>query len=172
VVRTPDAVHDALVAAYEAGRADAALEPPDPGVLPTGQPELTPIGELGVWVADELRELHESWSGQALCHTATYGIRTYRNGQTLRRHCDRLQTHVVSSVVHIGHDGEPWPLVIEDHQGRAHQVVLEPGEMLLYESASCPHARPEPFRGTHYSSVFVHFRPVEGWVIDEAALFS
>ncbi len=172
VVPTPGPVHDALVAAYEAGRADATLEAPDATVLPTGQPELTPIGELGDWVAEELRQLHESWAGQALTHTATYGIRTYRNGHTLRRHCDRLQTHVVSSVVHIDHDGEPWPLVIEDHLGHPHSVVLEPGEMLLYESASCPHARPEPFQGSHYSSVFVHFRPVEGWDIDEATLFA
>ena len=171
VIPTPRAVQDALVAAYEAGGADAELEAPDPGVLPTGQPELMPIGELGNWVAEELRELHESWAGQALHHTATYGIRTYREGQTLRRHCDRLQTHVVSSVVHIDHDGEPWPLVIEDHEGRPQEVVLEPGEMLLYESASCPHARPEPFRGSHYSSVFVHFRPVEGWDLDEDGLF-
>ena len=170
VMPTPKAVHEALVTAYEAGRADAAPEPPDPTVLPTGQPDHTPIGELATWVAEELRALHESWSGQALQHTATYGIRTYRNRQTLRRHCDRLQTHVVSSIIHIDHDGEPWPLVIEDHQGRTHHVLLEPGEMLLYESASCPHARPEPFRGRHYSSVFVHFRPVDGWDIDEATL--
>jgi predicted 2-oxoglutarate/Fe(II)-dependent dioxygenase YbiX len=170
VKSTPSAVHDALVAAYEAGRANSVLEAPDPGVLPTGQPELTPIGELGSWVAEELRELHESWSGQSLLHTATYGIRTYRNGQTLRRHCDRFQTHVVSSIVHIGHEGEPWPLVIEDHDGQTHHIVLGAGEMLLYESATCPHARPEPFRGDRYSSVFVHFRPVEGWDIDEATL--
>jgi predicted 2-oxoglutarate/Fe(II)-dependent dioxygenase YbiX len=170
VVATPPAVQDALVAAYDAGRADAALEPPDPGVLPTGRPEHTPIGELGDWVAEELREVHETWAGRPLEHTATYGIRTYRTGQTLRRHCDRLETHVISSIVHIDHDGEPWPLWIEDHQGTEHQVVLEPGQMLLYESATCPHARPVPFRGTHYSSVFIHFRPVEGWAFDADSL--
>jgi predicted 2-oxoglutarate/Fe(II)-dependent dioxygenase YbiX len=169
VTATPPAVQDALLAAYDAGRADAALEPPDPAVLPTGRPEHTPIGDLGDWVAEELRELHESWSGRALDHTATYGIRTYRSGQTLRRHCDRFRTHVISSIVHIDHDGEPWPLVIEDHQGETHHIVLRPGEMLLYESATCPHARPEPFRGSFYASVFVHFRPVEGWEFGAAS---
>ena len=171
VMPTPPAVHDAIVAAFEARQADSTVEAADPRVLPTGEPELTPIGELGDWVAEELREIHESWSGQRLEHTATYGIRTYLKGQTLSRHCDRLNTHVVSSVVHIDHDGEPWPLVIEDHEGESHEIVLEPGQMLIYESASCPHARPQPFQGSHYSSVFVHFRPIEGWDIDERSLF-
>ena len=82
----------------------------------------------------------------------------------LRRHCDRIDTHVISSIVHIDNESdEPWPLHIEDHEGVLHQVVLEPGQMLLYESATCPHARPTPFRGEHYGSLFVHFRPVSGW---------
>ena len=35
---------------------------------------------------------------------------------------------------------------------------------------TCPHGRPDPFSGSHYSNVFVHYRPVEGWDFDEATL--
>lgn len=172
IVDTPPEVHERLYQAFVAGRSQAVEEPADTTVLPDGEPELVPIDDLAAWVGEKLRPMHERFSGQSLEHTTTYGIRSYGPGQTLVRHCDRLHTHVVSSVVHLAHDGSRWPLVIEDHDGQAHEVVLEPGQMLLYESASCPHGRPQPFDGTHYASVFVHYRPQSGWEIDEAALFA
>ena len=43
-------------------------------------------------------------------------------------HVDRSETHVVSCIFHIGNDlDEPWPLEIEDHDGKVHAVVMEPG---------------------------------------------
>ena len=42
-------------------------------------------------------------------------------------------THVISSIVHITHeydnDNEPWPIEIEDHDGKLHAVNLEPGQV-------------------------------------------
>ena len=38
---------------------------------------------------------------------------------------------------------------------------MEPGEMVLYESARCQHGRPEPFRGEFFANAFTHFRPAE-----------
>ena len=47
----------------------------------------------------------------------------------------QIETHVISSIVHIGHkyDNEsvPWPLQIEDHFGKMHDVVLKAGEVNL-----------------------------------------
>ena len=42
---------------------------------------------------------------------------------------------MISSIVHIAHkydnDDEPWPIEIEDHDGKLHAVNLEPGQVQL-----------------------------------------
>jgi hypothetical protein len=58
---------------------------------------------------------------------------------------------------------EPWPIYIEDFQGRTHEVILTPGDMLFYESSKCFHGRPKVFNGSWYSSLFVHYYPKYGW---------
>lgn len=162
VVPTPTAAQARLSAVFAEGAHRAPGETPDTGVLPTGTPSLLDLGELRDELLDELRPLHEDWYGAPLVPSALYGMRIYRDGQTLRRHADRVETHIISSVVHVAADvDEPWPLVVEDRHGAAHEVFLEPGEMLLYEGARLPHSRPVPLRGRHYASVFVHYRPVD-----------
>jgi hypothetical protein len=95
--------------------------------------------------------------------TAIYGLRVYREGNALLRHVDRIETHIISAILHIDRDAdEPWPIVIEDRFGVEHSVDLQPGQMLFYESARQPHARPSTFKGRFYCSVFVHYKPV-GW---------
>lgn len=37
-----------------------------------------------------------------------------------------------------------------------HAVSLEPGQMLLYESAKCLHGRSIPLHGRYYGSLFLH----------------
>eukprot|EP00051_Salpingoeca_urceolata_P017441 m.237484 g.237484 ORF g.237484 m.237484 type:complete len:337 (+) comp18954_c0_seq2:1511-2521(+) len=114
-------------------------------------------------ILNQLKPLHEAWSNLTLVPTSAYGLRFYQNDSVLVRHVDRVDTHVVSSIMHVGRsdDADPWPLVIEDHHGVAHAVTLEPGEMLFYESARLPHARPQPFRGQHFTSLFVHYKPID-----------
>ena len=76
----------------------------------------------------------------------------------------------------------PWPLQIRDHAGQQHSILLKPGQMIWYESASLVHARSEPLNGrqgsadtschgpnylnslsflegTSYENMFVHFMP-------------
>ena len=79
-------------------------------------------------------------------------------------HYDRSETHVISAILHVGHDekSEPWPLVIEDLNGTTNEVILQEGDMLFYESSKCAHGRPRPFNGTWYSSLFIHYYP-EDW---------
>ena len=48
---------------------------------------------------------------------------------------------------------------IYDHSGRAHNVTLHPGDMLLFESHSVIHGRPFPLKGRFYAMLFVHFEP-------------
>lgn len=53
-----------------------------------------------------------------------YGTRLYQDGASLVMHYDKIQTHVISSIIHIIHeyddDDEPWPIQIEDHDGVLH----------------------------------------------------
>jgi hypothetical protein len=44
-----------------------------------------------------------------------------------------------------------------------HEVVLAPGDLLFYESSKVFHGRPKRFKGSWYSSVFVHYYPTYGW---------
>lgn len=99
-----------------------------------------------------------------LVHTSTYGPREYLHGAVLRPHVDRTSTHVLSAVVHVQSCGAPWPLRLWAHDGTVSDVNFSPGseDVLLYESASVAHGRPEPFQGSSYVNVFVHFS-VAGW---------
>ena len=162
VVPTPELIHARLQGLFDEGMASAEPEEIDDAYLPSGAPLMIPTAGLGEEIQRELQGLHEQWAGCPLVPTAAYGLRVYQQGHTLRRHCDRVETHVVSSVVHIADDvDEPWPLTIDDASGRRHEVYLEPGQTLLYESAKLPHGRLEPLPGRYYASLFLHYRPVD-----------
>ena len=46
-----------------------------------------------------------------------------------------MKTHVVSVILNIAQKvDEDWPLQIFDHDGNLHHVILQPGEMVFYES--------------------------------------
>ena len=51
-------------------------------------------------------------------------------------------------------------LVHSGHDGKATNITMEPGQMILYESHSVIHGRPFPLRGNYYANVFVHFEPL------------
>jgi len=117
-------------------------------------------------VLRELQSFHEEWAnGMQLKPTSIYGIRIYRNGSSLTMHYDKVHTHVISSIMHIGHsydnDSEPWPVEIEDHDGELQTLSLEAGDMLFYESASCLHGRRQKLKGKYYASIFAHYQPVD-----------
>lgn len=107
--------------------------------------------------------MHEKWSGVSLVPSIAYGLRVYRNEASLYMHVDKPTTHIIFSILHKDHseDSEPWPIVIEDFVGNTHEVHLESGDMLFYESSKCFHGRPKKFIGSWYSSVFIHYYPEE-----------
>jgi prolyl 4-hydroxylase len=98
-----------------------------------------------------------------LAHTATYGIRKYLRGSYLDNHYDKKNTHVISAIIHLDDvSDKPWNLYIEDHHFRPHNVTMNYGDIVLYESATCLHGRPEPFEGESHSNMYIHFKP-ERW---------
>lgn len=108
-----------------------------------------------------LKPLLEAWADKPLRMTAVYGIREYQRGALLDMHVDRIDTHHVSAIINVAQQVEvDWPLHILDHKGRRHTVLMQPGEMLFYESARLKHGRPEPLEGDCFANVFVHALPV------------
>jgi len=104
----------------------------------------------------------EAWAGCALEPTWGYGIRSYGRDCFLHLHRDRIDTHVISCIVHVEDRSDVrWPLDFIDHDGRHHQVFFEQGTVLFYESL-CPHGRLAPFQGEYYRNLYFHWRP-RGW---------
>jgi hypothetical protein len=122
-------------------------------------------------VLKELHPLMESWSQVPLVPHTAYGFRLYQNNARLFMHTDKTMTHIISGILHIdrSEDAEPWPILIEDYQGNLNEVLLEPGDLLFYESSKCWHGRPKRFKGSWYTSVFAHFYPVD-WRGHDASL--
>lgn len=112
-------------------------------------------------IASGLKPLLEAWAGKPLRITAVYGIREYQRGAVLDMHVDRVDTHHVSAIINVAQQVEAdWPLHILDHKARRHTVMMQPGDMVFYESARLKHGRPEPLAGDCFANVFVHALPV------------
>jgi len=118
------------------------------------------------------REAVEDWTGEDLTPSSIYGIRVYKENAVLLPHVDRLPL-VASAMINIAQDlDEDWPLEIYDHDGMAHNVTLQPGEMLLFESHSAIHGRPFPLKGRFAAFLFIHFEPTghslrHGMMVDQ-----
>ena len=109
-----------------------------------------------------LMKLVESWSGTKLENTDIYGMRRYEHGARLLTHVDREQTHAASMIINIAQSGirQPWAIEIYDFAGRLHEIEMEPGDIVYYESARCLHGRMMPLNGSYYVNLFTHYRPV------------
>mmetsp|Transcript_1625 Transcript_1625/g.3400 ORF Transcript_1625/g.3400 Transcript_1625/m.3400 type:complete len:556 (-) Transcript_1625:37-1704(-) len=113
---------------------------------------------------ERLKDMVSAWSGVEVEETVMYGFRQYQEGARLLTHVDRHTTHAVSLIVNIAQGGleEPWPVEVYDHGGRLHEVVMEPGDVVYYESAKNLHGRNRPLKGKngYYVNLFTHYRPV------------
>jgi hypothetical protein len=165
LAKCPDELLAALQQGIYDGLATAGEEARD-GVIPGPHaPWFISRPDLNLRVLNELHSFAEEWVGIPLTAVQAYGFRLYRNESQLFMHIDRIQTHVISFVLHVdsSEDAEDWPIFIEDFHGNTHEVVLTPGDIFFYESSKCLHGRPTKFNGSWYTSIFVHYYPKEGW---------
>jgi len=111
-----------------------------------------------IWNA--ARDTIEEWTGQRLAECSLYGIRVYKSGAILAPHVDRNPL-VASAIINVDQDvDEPWPLEVIDHAGKAHNITMLPGDMVLYESHSVIHGRQFPLKGRFMANIFIHFEPI------------
>jgi prolyl 4-hydroxylase len=110
-----------------------------------------------IW--DAAKDVLQEWTGEELTQCSLYGIRVYPSGAMLAPHVDRLPL-VSSAIINVAQDvDEPWPIEVIGHDRKAHNVTMEPGDMVLYESHSILHGRPFPLKGRYFANLFVHFEP-------------
>ena len=108
-----------------------------------------------------MQPIIEEWVGRKVNPTSLYGIRVYSNGSVLGSHADRLPL-VSSCIIQVDQDvDEPWPIEVISHAGKAYNVTMKPGDMVLYESHTVIHGRPFRMKGRSYANVFVHYEPVD-----------
>eukprot|EP00980_Cylindrotheca_fusiformis_P013410 scaffold3416_cov120-Cylindrotheca_fusiformis.AAC.8 len=121
---------------------------------------------LKAYYQTRLKDMVSEWAGVEVEETVMYGLRQYQEGARLLTHVDRHNTHAVSLIVNIAQGGlldeEPWPVEVYDHGGRLHEIVMEPGDVVYYESAKNLHGRNRPLKGkgAYYVNLFTHYRPV------------
>lgn len=121
-----------------------------------------------IW--DAAKDTIQEWTGEELTECSLYGIRVYTEGAVLATHVDRMPL-VSSAIVNVAQDtDEPWPIEVIGHDGKAHNVTMEPGDMVLYESHSILHGRPFPLKGRFYANIFIHFEPTGHSLRHEARL--
>mmetsp|Transcript_10711 Transcript_10711/g.21554 ORF Transcript_10711/g.21554 Transcript_10711/m.21554 type:complete len:644 (+) Transcript_10711:3-1934(+) len=113
-----------------------------------------------------LNTLVSEWAGVPIEETSMYGLRQYEGGARLLSHVDRIPTHAVSLIVNIAQHNlaSPWPVEVFDHGDRLHEVIMDPGDIVYYESAKNLHSRNRPLvckqGGCSYINLFTHYRPV------------
>lgn len=116
-------------------------------------------------VSEAIQPLVEEWAQMPLKFTSLYGVREYYRGAELRKHVDRVSTHVYSVIIHVARENltAEWPLEVYDFNGEVKTIDMGPGQILFYQSAKLVHGRPVPLRGDLYANLFCHFQPATGW---------
>ncbi len=118
--------------------------------------------KLKTYWQSRLKKLVEQWAGIPLELTDIYGMRRYEDGARLLTHVDREETHAASLIINIAQIGmrQPWMLEIYDFAGRLHEVPMDEGDIVYYESARCLHGRMKALHGKAYVNLFAHYRPI------------
>jgi prolyl 4-hydroxylase len=82
-----------------------------------------------IW--DAAKDTIAEWTHATLHESSLYGIRVYTRGSVLMPHVDRLPL-VSSAIICVDTNvEEPWPLEVIGRDGRAYNVTMEPGDMVL-----------------------------------------
>ena len=115
-----------------------------------------------------LRPRVESITG-VLLHPSYSFLRRYFNGSTLHRHRDRPSCQY-SVTFTLESEREGWPIWLSDRDGNPKEVVLRPGDGLIYRGDMLTHWR-EKLTGKRHTQVFLHYVEVDGqndqWKLDK-----
>lgn len=88
--------------------------------------------------------------------------RTYRTGAVLRMHKDRKACEIAISM-NLGQKGEVWDLWIMDADENAHQLILNPGDAVIYRGCKLRHWRGKLVNADLVSQAFFFFVDGKSW---------
>lgn len=91
--------------------------------------------------------------GETVLPTYSYARMYYRDA-VLNSHTDRPACEV-SVTLHLGGD-QPWDFWIEDNEGKFNNILLQPGQALIYNGMIARHYR-TGYTGDNYGQVFLHY---------------
>jgi len=91
--------------------------------------------------------------------------RFYQPNDTLEKHIDRPSCEI-STTLCIGYDTSNqkdyiWPICITDRNDTKQEVILKPGDMLIYKGCELAHWR-DKFLGKCHAQVFLHYKDING----------
>ena len=99
-----------------------------------------------------VQSLIEKETKLKLIPTYSYS-RNYKKDNELLKHLDRPSC-AVSATLNIG--GDPWPIFIESSNKKEVEILLKPGDLLMYQGCKLEHWR-EPFKGKKCIQLFLHY---------------
>jgi predicted 2-oxoglutarate/Fe(II)-dependent dioxygenase YbiX len=85
--------------------------------------------------------------------------RIYSNAEELKKHTDRPACELTVSV-NLDADAD-WPIYICDHNNEPQEVIMQPGDGVVFLGCYSPHWR-DKFEGTFCSQVFLHYVRADG----------
>lgn len=91
--------------------------------------------------------------GEDLLPTYVYA-RVYGNGSELKRHRDRPACEV-SLTLNLS-NGEKWPIYIQRPDGKEVELILKPGDAMMYLGCIADHWR-NKFEGKELIQTFLHY---------------
>jgi hypothetical protein len=101
LARCPDDLLAALQQGIHDGLPTARLEQTVEVITGPNTPLFIDRPDLMRRVLHELEHYAETWANVPLTPHLAYGFRLYRNESQLHMHVDRMQTHIVSFILHI-----------------------------------------------------------------------
>jgi hypothetical protein len=95
--------------------------------------------------------------GEKLYPTYAYS-RWYQTGAELKPHVDKQACEISVSVNLYG---DEWPIYMTTPAGEIAEVILKPGDAVIYRGMRSRHWR-EKFKGKECIQVFLHYVKIEG----------
>lgn len=144
------------------------------GILNDGQSNGSPafkdnkeISKLQIKILSKI----EKETNLKLYPTYNY-FRIYNSQSILKSHIDRKECEI-SVTINIGYDGEySWPIWMKGNDGKDYEVVLEPGDGVIYNGCENYHWRADADEKVIcQTQAFIHFvnqnGPYEDCIYDE-----
>lgn len=101
--------------------------------------------------------------GEKLYPTYSYA-RWYQRGAELKPHVDN-ESCEISVTLNLG--GDTWPIYMTAPSGEICEIVLTPGDAVVYRGMRSEHWR-EKFAGTECIQVFLHYVRIDGPNVNHA----